>query len=153
MTSQLLCPCSSTVHSCWQASRDFFQTTMSLTSGWINSIKQKVDSSTGWCSKTQKKRWTPWWVLQSVTKSCLVSHWVCLHVSTNSFWLVLASWVWMYHWLGDQRGRAIRKQPTGRSWRGRGRPGRCSAVLYTSPVRPPLPASAAPHLEGKSAHR
>lgn len=89
MTSQLLCPCSSTVHSCWQASRDFFQTTMSLTSGWINSIKQKVDSSTGWCSKTQKKRWTPWWVLQSVQKAVWF-HTGCVYMSA----LIAFDWSW-----------------------------------------------------------
>lgn len=36
----------------------------------------------------------------------------------------------------------------GRSWQGRGPPGRWSAVLYTSPARPPLPTSTAPLLQG-----
>lgn len=73
-------------------------------------------------------------VLSSIIPNCLLTGPVIL--------------MQLYHWLGHWTRRPIKKRPPGRSWRGRGPPGRRAAALYTSPARPPLPASAAPRLEG-----
>lgn len=95
-------PCFSTnVCWCWQASGDFSSPVKLLLNNNVVDLglsKQPVTTSGLFplaefqkCSLNRKKKQTQRWVLQSVTQTVWRFH--CLHVSTSSFWLVLASWV------------------------------------------------------------